>query len=117
MGNEIVHLEILSQDLQAAKDFFGKLFGWKFQQMGDNYTLFQTDAEGGLQGGGFGTDDSGQKQKAIAYIMVDDIDAKLKEITAAGGSTIMPKTALPEDYGSIALFSDPHGVHWGLYSE
>lgn len=117
MGNKIEHVEFLSTDLGETDEFFGKVFGWKFQKMDDSYSLFQISDEGGLPGGGFGVETSGDKQKAIAYVTVDDIEAKLREIEAAGGRTDLGKTKLPENYGHIALFTDPHGVKWGLYSK
>lgn len=117
MGNKIEHVEFVSTNLGESEAFFNKVFGWNFQNMDENYSLFQTGEEGGLRGGGFGRETSGEKQQAIAYVTVDDIDAKLKDIEAAGGKTTMPKMALPENYGHIALFSDPHGVAWGLWSK
>jgi len=116
MGNKIEHVDFLSKNLGESSEFFNRVFSWNFQNMGDNYSLFQTGAEGGLRGGGFGTDDSMSKQHAIAYVTVDDIEAKLKEIESAGGKIQLPKTALPENYGYIAMFTDPHGVSWGLWS-
>lgn len=115
MLNTIVHVDVLSQDLRETEGFFSKVFGWSFTRMDDTYMLFRTSADSGLSGGGFSTEDGGQK--LVSYILVDDINAKLDEIRAAGGSTLLPKTALPEDYGFIATFADPHGVKWGLYSK
>lgn len=116
MGNKIVHVEFLSKDLGESQNFFSKLFGWGFQGMDDNYSLFRTGDDKEALGGGFGTEDSMGKQAAVAYIAVDDIDAKLKEIEEAGGKTTLPKTPLPENFGHIASFTDPHGVAWGLWS-
>ena len=33
MGNPFVHLELNTTDLAKAKEFYGTLFGWKFEDM------------------------------------------------------------------------------------
>ncbi|MCP1291701.1 MULTISPECIES: VOC family protein [Chromobacterium] len=45
-----------------------------------------------------------------------DLDATLERIKSAGGIVVQPKTALPENWGQIALFSDPDGNLIGLHS-
>ena len=48
MAHSIVHFEIPADDVARARRFYGELFGWTFQEMGE-YTLVQC---GGEPGGG-----------------------------------------------------------------
>ncbi|KMN31524.1 MULTISPECIES: VOC family protein [Chromobacterium] len=45
-----------------------------------------------------------------------DLDATLERVKTAGGIVVQPKTALPETWGQIALFSDLDGNLIGLHS-
>jgi len=52
----------------------------------------------------------------MTYIMVDSINATLKNIASAGGETVTPFTELPNGSG-YATFRDPAGNQLGLYQE
>ena len=47
------------------------------------------------------------------YIEVDDPDAYLKKVEAAGGRTLMPTMNVMEGV-TIAMFADPAGLVMGL---
>jgi predicted enzyme related to lactoylglutathione lyase len=47
------------------------------------------------------------------YIQVDDLDAKLAEIAALGGHTVVPPTQINDDM-TFAMFADPSGNVVGL---
>ena len=51
---------------------------------------------------------------SVVTIDVDAIDEALQEIEAAGGSTVMPRTAIP-GMGAFAYFKDPEGNVVGLW--
>jgi hypothetical protein len=50
----------------------------------------------------------------VITIQVDAIDDALKRIEAAGGSTVTPRTAIP-DMGAFAYFKDSEGNVMGLW--
>ena len=50
------------------------------------------------------------------YVEVDDLQAKLDAIEAAGGSTVQPPMDVPNG-PSIALFKDPDGNLVGLVKQ
>jgi len=103
-----VHVEIPARDLRRAKDFYGKVFGWQFQDAGKDYTLF-SPPDGGV-GGGINKVKQVPKRPVVqAYIEVADIDAKLKEVKKARGKVVKPKKEVP-GFGSWAAFSDPQGT-------
>lgn len=108
----ICHVEFGATDLERAKEFYGDLFGWTFEEMGPTYLLFRA---GGLSGG----IDSERKtggEGAVIVIAVEDIDAMLREIHAAGGLTIQEKTEIADGYGHYAYFADPFGNQLGLWT-
>jgi len=113
VGNPIVHLEIPVTDLNKAKEFYSKIFGWKvdlYPQMG--YALFET---GTPPGGGFNKVDKVKAGGCLFYISVDDIEKKLKEIERAGGKTVRKKTEIPQ-MGWDATFTDIFGNELGLFT-
>ncbi len=109
----IVHIELPVKDRDRAKKFYGDLFGWTFQDMPEmDYTLFET-ANG--PGGGLFVPQEGQYDKgALNYILVEDIDAKSKEIEAAGGEIIVPEAEVPGQ-GWFAVFKDPEGTTLAIW--
>jgi hypothetical protein len=108
----IVHTEIYVTDLEAAKEFYGSLFGWEFFDEDDNYSMFMTP---GNVGGGITNVAPPGGGGITFYIYTADIDGMLAEIEEAGGTTFMEKTEIPET-GYFALFADLDGNIVGLFS-
>jgi len=118
MGNKVCHIEFACKDTKATAEWFSKLFGWSTSHMMDDYTLFQTE-EGGL-GGGFRKFRDGEGPgtgTVCVYIEVEDIEAKLAAIEQVGGKTAIPKTPISPEHGFFAIFHDPDGVTYGLWSK
>lgn len=103
-----VHVEIPARDLKRAKAFYGKIFGWEFQDAGKDYVLFNPADKS--VGGGFNKVKAFAKKPVVqAYIEVADIDATLKAIRQARGKVVRPKTEVP-GFGWWAAFADPQGA-------
>jgi hypothetical protein len=51
----------------------------------------------------------------LFYVMVDDLDASLDAVSAAGGTVV--QRCGPDDHERIARFRDPAGNIVGLYQE
>ncbi len=108
-----VHVEIPTTDFKKAKNFFGKIFGWTFQDIPDmEYVLFQAPTP--PHGGFFRVKSMPKKGQVNIYLDVEDIDAKLKEIRKARGKVIKKKTAIGT-MGWFAQFSTPDGCILFLY--
>ena len=115
---DFCHIELHSNDIQASRAFYEKVFGWTFQDTSgfETYAMLQTPA--GF-GGGI---DSGPNAKApskvgpVLHIETDDIDATLKRIEEAGGATLAPKTKISDEFSPYALFVDDVGNRLGLWS-
>jgi hypothetical protein len=112
MENTICHAEIPVADLNEAKEFYSKVFGWKIEVMPEmGYATFETDSP---PGGGFNKVDKVKPGGVLLYIMVEDIEKKLEKIEEAGGRTISGKNEIP-NVGWMALFSDVFGNVLGLF--
>ena len=56
-------------------------------------------------------------ERTRVYIMVDSITDSLKQIQAAGGKVLTPRTDIGSSMGALAAFADPVGNEFGLYEE
>ena len=120
----VVHFEIPADDVERAKSFYGSVFGWDLQTMpvgeGEYTTVTTTPIDdtmrptepGAINGGLMRRSD--RTPSPVITIGVDDIDLSLKEVESAGGSTVTPKTPIPE-MGAFAYFKDPDGNVMGLW--
>ncbi len=112
-SHPIVHLEISALDPAKSSKFYHDVFGWQIEY-DPTFNYYQFRAEGG-PGGGF-NQIGGQHApgEVIPYIGVNDVDAALEKVKAAGGEVVTPKMDIG-DFGQFAIFSDPSGNRIGLY--
>ena len=111
----ICHVEIPSDDVGSARQFFADVFGWTFQEfpMGEStYTMYQT-RQGGI-GGGIMTPPPGAPKQVVNYILVNDIAPVLEQVRRAGGDVVTPTMEVP-GAGWLAHFTDPDGNVFGLW--
>ena len=123
--DKVVHFEITFDDHKRAKEFYGSVFDWDLNDndMGGGmvYTTATTvpineqmrPTEPGAINGGF-TSRGSETPSPVITIGVDSIDDTLKKIKAGGGSTITPRTPIP-DMGAFAYFKDSEGNTMGLF--
>jgi uncharacterized protein len=111
MPNPVVHFEILGHDGKALQRFYADLFGWTINA--DNpmeYGLVDTGTEHG-PGGGIGASETGPQ--TMFYVQVDDPQAYLDKVVAAGGKVVHPVEEIP-NMTTFAQFADPQGNVVGL---
>ena len=123
--DKVVHFEIPVDDEARAKDFYGSVFEWELNDndMGGGavYTTATTVAideqmrpkEAGAINGGI-MKRSSDTPSPVITIQVDSIDESLKKVEAGGGSTIQPRTPIP-NMGAFAYFKDSEGNTMGLW--
>ena len=111
-GPAIVHIEFKSADFARTSAFYAKLFDWKTEANASN-SYMKADATGGPSGGWVRAD-LVQSPGPIAYLVVDDLPAKLDEVEQAGGRVLV--RSLPfAGGGEVGLFADPDGNVLGLW--
>ncbi len=116
-----VWAELLTRDVGAAAEFYGKVFGWTFETYGpaDDLKTYTLVLSGGTPIGGMvyasPRDDKQQKPAArwIGLISVPDVDAAASYVAKDGGKVLMPPRALGER-GTAALLLDPEGGMFGV---
>jgi uncharacterized protein len=108
--------ELMSKDPLAARRFYAEVVGWQIDEAlpaGSTMDYRMISAGDGLVGGVFRLTDEMCQQGAapswMMYIGVNDVDACVADIVAAGGSVQMPAFDIP-DVGRIAMVSDPQGA-------
>ena len=99
----INYVELPAPDIDAAKRFYAGAFGWALADFGPSYAATMTgDVDLGLQG-----DAAAATRAPLAVIEVDDLEAALAAVTAAGGTIVLPIFAFPG--GRRFHFTDPNG--------
>jgi uncharacterized protein len=106
--------ELMSSDPDASKAFYDDVVGWNIgpKPAGDmDYRMIS--APDGHVGGVLRLTDEMRQHGArpvwLAYFGVDDVDATVAKIIAAGGRVLMPAWNIP-DVGRIAMVTDPQGI-------
>jgi len=115
-----VWADLVTTDVAAAADFYGKVFGWTFETYGGEddratYTLALAD---GLPIGGLVFDERAMRDNKpsarwIGLISVPDVRAAADAVTQGGGKVVVTPTMLGER-GETAVFQDPEGTLFGV---
>jgi predicted enzyme related to lactoylglutathione lyase len=114
MSNRVTHFEIPSANPGQSMNFFKEVFGWTFQQMGNEPYWFAISGDEKTPGiNGAIMKEVAPGQPVINTITVDNIDDILIKIAEQGGKVVKPKWAIP-NVGWIAFFSDPDGNMHGI---
>ena len=116
MGQQVVHFEVVGQDADKLRSYYGELFGWQFgQPVGPtDYTVLENQE--GI-GGGIGAAPEGYEGHVTFYVQVPDVGATLEQAESLGGSRMMGPDEVPGLGIVIGLFSDPEGHVIGVMSE
>ena len=118
MPNAIQHFEIPADDVERAKAFYSKVFGWKFESYpsapGQEYFMVMAkDGDAGINGGLMKRQMPGQP--FTNYVTVDSIDRMLSAVQANGARIALPKQEIGGGMGWIAAFIDPESNLIGLH--
>lgn len=112
---KICYLEIPANRAEDAANFYSSIFGWTVRPRGDGNLAF--DDAGSVSGTWVKEQDRTPDERTRIYIMVDDISVALRQIEAAGGRVLTPRTDIGPNMGAFAAFTDPVGNEFGLYEE
>lgn len=108
-------VDLGTPDLDAARAFYGKLFGWSSAGLGPEaggYDMFKRGEAhvagvGPLQG-------EGVPSAWTSYIATDDVDGAVKRVEEAGGAVFVPPMDVMEA-GRMAIAADPTGAVFGIW--
>ncbi len=119
MGQPVVHFEIIGEDPDRLRAFFGDLFGWEFDinapvagavsEQGNygfverNTTGDGTGIPGGIGGG------AGYEVHAVFYVGVPDVETALRDAERLGGTRLMGPERNVNGGVVVGHFRDPEG--------
>ncbi len=117
MAHEFCWIEMCTDNTEVAKNFYGELFGWSYEEMemkqGGTYSWFQPAAGG--PGGGIMAKPVPEAPTAwTPYVATDDLEAAVARVTELGGTVHMGPTPVP-GHGEFAVIADPAGGVIGLW--
>lgn len=114
---KIVWNDLITDDLEAARAFYGALFGWKFEDAdrrhGHRYLIASANNVyvGGILEVSERTDGKSQS-RWLPYTSVEDVDAAVQRVQSSGGQVAVAPTNV--DLGRVAAVLDPEGAVIGL---
>jgi predicted enzyme related to lactoylglutathione lyase len=113
MANPFVHVELQTNDLARAKDFYTKLFDWQLDDVpGMDYTMIGVGE--GTGGGMMKNPVPNAPSQWLAYVQVDDVVASTEKAKSLGATICKEVTEIP-DYGWFSVFIDPTGAALALW--
>jgi uncharacterized protein len=110
-------VDLATSDADAAKSFYGELFGWKSEDTegaGGTYTIFRLD--GKHVAGCFEDADGGAGAPSHwnSYVTVEDAGASAARATQLGGSVLIEAQDVAQ-IGRMAVIADPTGAAVALW--
>jgi predicted enzyme related to lactoylglutathione lyase len=116
-GAPVSWFEIGTDDPDAARAFYGEVFGWAFEPQGP-YTMITTGPDHPLHGGINDTRSAGPgtpRTYAVPYVQVEVVADACAAVEAAGGKVIAGPDSTPDGL-QFAHVADPAGNHIGLWT-
>lgn len=101
--------ELATPDPEAAKKFYGTLFGWKFEERDMGHMVYNIAKVGDDRVGGIMKACEGMTPMWCSYITVDNVDETAKQAAELGGKVIMGPQDIPE-VGRFVILLDPQGI-------
>jgi predicted enzyme related to lactoylglutathione lyase len=110
----VAHFAINADDLDRARRFYERVFGWRFEAWGPpGFMMVETGtaSEPGIRGSLQQRRELIAGQRTIGYecsLSVKDVDAVAAAVVENGGSIVIPRTLIPT-VGHLIFFRDPEG--------
>ena len=113
-NHTISYLEFTTTNIEAAKVFYGSVFGWQFKDWGPDY-IDCTAEQAGVAVGFAKGDPLPGKSAPLAVFYASDLAATEAAIVANGGSIVVPTFEFPG--GRRFHFADGLGNTLAVWSE
>lgn len=109
--NRIDYVEIPVTDLKKARDFFAALFGWSFEEWGDDYMSFN---DGRLAGGFRRAAEPAPATGVLVVFFSTDLERDFDRVQELGATISEPIFSFPG--GRRFHFVDPTGTEFAIWS-
>ena len=113
LPGKFVWADLVTDNVPAARTFYGRLFGWKFWDAG-SYSIGMNDDRplcGMFQRPR--PKDRVAEPRWFGYISVPNVDRAQRTVLKAGGRVLAPPKKMPKR-GEQAVFADPEGAVFGV---
>ena len=107
-------IELSCTDLGKAEDFYGRIFGWETERLGEEFGNYANFSKGGEKIAGCMSNPGGMPDSWFTYLATTDIAATAAAVTAAGGQVVVSPMEVM-DLGSMAVFVDVGGAGLGAW--
>jgi len=110
--NRIDYVEIPVTDLKKTREFFTSLFGWSFQEWGDEYMSFN---DGRLDGGFRHSAEPAPSTGVLLVFFSDDLERDVERVKNLGGTIRQDIFSFPG--GRRFHFADTTGTEYAMWAE
>lgn len=120
--NSLNWFEISVADIDRATTFYQNIFGiemYRMEVLGNKMAMFPSDPTSGKASGCLCQSEMHKPSADGVKIYLNgnpDLQNALSKVEAAGGSIVMPKTDIGEDFGFMAFFTDSEANVIALHS-
>jgi predicted enzyme related to lactoylglutathione lyase len=108
--------ELATTNLEASRKFYTELLGWQLKEGQSEGMIYNEISAGGRGIGGMyqtGPEQGDAPSQWVAYVAVEDVDAKAKQVEELGGKVCVPPTDIP-NVGRFCVINDPTGASIAL---
>lgn len=114
LPGKFVWADLVTDDVPAARKFYGQLFGWTFQDFG-GYTIAANDERPlcGLFQRARPAGKPDARPRWLGYLSVSKLERAQRAVIKAGGRVLEERRKFPKR-GEQAIFADPEGALFGV---
>ena len=106
--------DLITPDKDRAQEFYGELFGWTGETLGEEFGFYTLIKNGDEQIAGFmNPTQPGMPPVWMPYFAIDDAEAVTNAAAGAGAQVMVPPTPIPT-VGMFAVMADPQGAVFAI---
>jgi hypothetical protein len=102
-------IDLGAPDVDAAAEYYSSLFGWTFEDLGDEAGGYRMARIGGKDVAGLGPAQAPGPPYWTTYVTTDDVEATTAKVEKAGGAVVVPPMDVMEA-GRMAVYQDAEGA-------
>lgn len=111
------HVELFSKNPKAAREFYGAVFGWTFDEVpmpGGKYIAIKDDGQ--MVGGIIKKKDTKAPEAWVGYVTVPSVKRTMGKATRRKAKVVVDYTKVP-GMGAYAVLKDPRGGYFGIWEQ
>ncbi len=107
--------ELVTKDIAGSQRFYARMFGWREEAFGPDYTLFKNpgDKADDRAVGGMISMPTAPATGWLPYVIVENCDASVNKARELGAKIAVEAKDIPK-VGRIAVIVDPQGAAIGI---